>query len=138
MLFRKLLVSLLPAAATLPTALALPNIWSSDWRDGHAWDRNTGDVVRPKIMIISMFSYEADAWHGIPEFNLLEKNVTVIGFSPQYPEAHCTSNGEICQVVTAMGGTYSLTLCFLSASHCSGSLLQSTESVCNIHRPPWR
>ncbi|KAF2091841.1 purine nucleoside permease [Saccharata proteae CBS 121410] len=56
--------------------------------------------VTPKVFIISMFDPEAEIWWGIPEFNLLEKNITVPGFSPLFPEAHCTADGEICQLVT--------------------------------------
>jgi len=72
------------------------------------------DIVKPKIMIISMFNYEADAWHGIPEFNLYDRNITITGFSPQYPDAHCTADGAICQAVTAMAGKY------YPALHCLG------------------
>lgn len=39
-------------------------------------------------------------WYDIPEFNVLAKNITVPGFSPLYPEAHCTANGDVCQLVT--------------------------------------
>jgi hypothetical protein len=47
-----------------------------------------------------MFQPEGDAWYGIKEFNLLEKNITIPGFSPLYPDAHCTSDGDICQLIT--------------------------------------
>ncbi|EME48338.1 hypothetical protein DOTSEDRAFT_67421 [Dothistroma septosporum NZE10] len=57
-------------------------------------------VVKPKVVIISMFSPEAEIWYGIKEFNLLDLNITVPGLSPLFPEAHCTANGDICQVVT--------------------------------------
>jgi len=106
MLFPTALAHIVAGALTLPIAFAAPYISPSDRRNGHPWNQGPSDVLKPKIVIISMFSYEADVWHGIPEFDLLEKNVTVTGFSPQYPEAHCTANGEICQVITAMGGTY--------------------------------
>lgn len=39
-------------------------------------------------------------WHDIPEFALLAQNITVPGFSPLFPEAHCTLDGSICQLVT--------------------------------------
>ncbi|KAK3080434.1 hypothetical protein LTS18_001416 [Coniosporium uncinatum] len=103
MLFPTALAHIVAGALTLPIAFAAPYISPSDRRNGHPWNQGPSDVLKPKIVIISMFSYEADVWHGIPEFDLLEKNVTVTGFSPQYPEAHCTANGEICQVITAMG-----------------------------------
>ncbi|KAJ9631995.1 hypothetical protein H2203_000396 [Taxawa tesnikishii (nom. ined.)] len=57
-------------------------------------------VVKPKVFIISMFAPEADVWYGIPEFDLNALNVTVPGFSPLFPDAHCTANGDICQLTT--------------------------------------
>jgi len=54
---------------------------------------------------LCQFSSEAAAWYGIPEFDVLEHNITVPGFSPLFPEIHCTSNGEICQLTTGEGGT---------------------------------
>lgn len=44
-------------------------------------------------------------WYGIPEFNLLEKNITVPGLSPLFKQVHCTNNEEVCQVVTGESGT---------------------------------
>ncbi|KAL9005606.1 MAG: hypothetical protein Q9188_001609 [Gyalolechia gomerana] len=46
------------------------------------------------------FPPEAEVWYNIPEFNLLERNITVPGFSPLFPDAHCTENGDVCQLVT--------------------------------------
>ncbi|OJT11558.1 Purine nucleoside permease [Trametes pubescens] len=51
-------------------------------------------------MVHTQFTPEEAAWHGIPEFNLLERNITVPGFSPLFPQAHCTNDGSICQAVT--------------------------------------
>ncbi|KAL1624322.1 hypothetical protein SLS56_007861 [Neofusicoccum ribis] len=59
--------------------------------------------TKPKVFIVSMFDPEAEVWWGIPEFDLLAKNVSVPGFSPLFPEAHCTADGEICQLVTGEG-----------------------------------
>lgn len=42
-------------------------------------------VAKPKVFIIDMFGPEADIWYGIPEFNLLAHNVSVIGLSPSIP-----------------------------------------------------
>jgi len=47
-----------------------------------------------------MFVNEGDSWLDIPQFNLLAQNITVPGFSPILPDAHCTEDGSICQVVT--------------------------------------
>jgi purine nucleoside permease len=61
-------------------------------------------VVKPKIFIISMFDPEAEVWYGIPEFDILGLNITVPGFSPLFPDAHCTANGDVCQLVTGESG----------------------------------
>ncbi|KAF2798701.1 purine nucleoside permease [Melanomma pulvis-pyrius CBS 109.77] len=50
-----------------------------------------------------MFDPEAEIWWGIPEFDILAKNITVPGFSPLFPDAHCTDDGSICQLVTGEG-----------------------------------
>ncbi|KAG8989783.1 hypothetical protein FRB94_014015 [Tulasnella sp. JGI-2019a] len=60
--------------------------------------RNSGPI-KPKVMIIDMFSTEAEAWYGIPEFDLLAQNITVLGLSPLYPDVHCTANSDVCQVI---------------------------------------
>jgi purine nucleoside permease len=57
-------------------------------------------VIKPKVFIIDMFGPDGDIWYGIPEFNLLAQNISVIGLSPLYPEVHCTKDGSVCQVVT--------------------------------------
>lgn len=62
------------------------------------------EKIKPKVFIISMFDPEAEVWWGIPEFDLLARNVSVTGFSPLFPEAHCTADGEICQLITGEGG----------------------------------
>ncbi|KAI0773067.1 purine nucleoside permease [Trametes elegans] len=59
--------------------------------------------IAPKVFLIGMFGSEGDAWHGIPDFNVLERNISVPGFSPRFPDAHCTKNGDICQLVTDEG-----------------------------------
>ncbi|KAL8723798.1 MAG: hypothetical protein Q9181_007190 [Wetmoreana brouardii] len=46
------------------------------------------------------FPPEGEVWYGIPEFNLLERNITVPGFSPLFPDAHCTKSGDVCQLIT--------------------------------------
>ncbi|KAI4174205.1 MAG: hypothetical protein LQ346_008266 [Caloplaca aetnensis] len=55
-----------------------------------------------------MFPPEGEVWYGIPEFNLLERNITVPGFSPLFPDAHCTSNGDVCQVIIGESGKFPL------------------------------
>jgi purine nucleoside permease len=51
-----------------------------------------------------MFDPEAEVWYGIPEFDILGLNITVPGFSPLFPDAHCTANGDVCQLVTGESG----------------------------------
>jgi purine nucleoside permease len=60
------------------------------------------DAISPKVFIISMFDSEEKVWFGIPEFDLLVRNITVTGFSPQFPAAHCTVDGSVCQATTSM------------------------------------
>jgi purine nucleoside permease len=92
------MLSLLTAAlglASLATAALVPT--------AEVQKRVFDCVIKPKIFIISLFTPEAEIWHGIPEFDLLALNVTVPGFSAMFPAAHCTIDGEICQLVTSMG-----------------------------------
>ena len=56
--------------------------------------------LAPKVFMINMFAPEADVWYGIEEFDLLAQNITIPGFSPLFPDAHCTADGQICQMVT--------------------------------------
>lgn len=61
---------------------------------------STHAPIAPKVFIVSMFGPEAEAWWDIPEFNLLAHNISVPGLSPIYPDVYCTSNYEICQLIT--------------------------------------
>ncbi|KAK5123623.1 hypothetical protein LTR85_002661 [Meristemomyces frigidus] len=63
-------------------------------------ERSLEWVIKPKVFIISMFSPEGEIWEGIPEFDILAINITVPGFSPLYQDAHCTANGDVCQLIT--------------------------------------
>ncbi|KAK7633669.1 hypothetical protein IWX48DRAFT_604414 [Phyllosticta citricarpa] len=62
--------------------------------------------ITPKVFIINHFNPEAEAWWKISEFNLLAQNITVPGFSPLFPEAHCTADGSICQLIAGEGGKW--------------------------------
>ncbi|KAI0754315.1 purine nucleoside permease [Daedaleopsis nitida] len=66
----------------------------------YATGRGESPKIAPKVFIIDMFEDEGDVWHGIPEFHVLEQNITVPGFSPLFPQAHCTKDGSICELVT--------------------------------------
>ncbi|KAG8532904.1 uncharacterized protein KY384_002782 [Bacidia gigantensis] len=59
--------------------------------------------IAPKVFILNAFSPEAGSFYAAKEFNLLAQNITVPGISPRFPDAHCTANGEICQVTTGEG-----------------------------------
>jgi len=60
-------------------------------------------VISPKVFIVDYYSDEQDAWLDIPEFNLLEQNITLPGLSMVYPDIHCTKDGSVCQLVTGEG-----------------------------------
>ena len=91
------IVQALAATALLPLAFSRPEgTVEARW--------STKKAIKPKVFIIDMFPPEGEAWYGIPEFDLLAKNITVPGISPLYPDVHCTSNGEICQIVTGESG----------------------------------
>lgn len=51
------------------------------------------------------FTPEAESFYAVKNFDLLGQNITIPGLSPKFPQAHCTYNGEICQVTTGEGGT---------------------------------
>ncbi|EXJ93523.1 hypothetical protein A1O1_01915 [Capronia coronata CBS 617.96] len=84
----------LAAASLLPFTAATPLVA----RNNHVVKR-TGPIA-PKIVIISMFEPEAAVWWGLDEFDLLAQNITIPGLSPLFPEAHCTADGDICQIIT--------------------------------------
>ncbi|KAF1989410.1 NUP-domain-containing protein, partial [Aulographum hederae CBS 113979] len=51
--------------------------------------------IAPMVFILNMFGYEADAFFNVPEFNLFQKNITVPGLMPLFPQVHCTADGQI-------------------------------------------
>lgn len=70
---------------------------------GHGVQLTGKHKITPKVFIVSMFAPEAEAWWGIPEFNLLAHNITVPGLSPLFPDVHCTADYSVCQLVTGEG-----------------------------------
>ncbi|EPE25932.1 hypothetical protein GLAREA_01844 [Glarea lozoyensis ATCC 20868] len=65
-------------------------------------------IIAPKVIIITMFPPEADAWlHPANVSNsidtLLAQNITVPGFAPLYPKIHCQASGEACLLITGEG-----------------------------------
>lgn len=61
--------------------------------------------IKPKVFLIDMFPPEGAVWYGIPEFNVLARNISVPGISPLFPDVHCTGNGDVCQIITGEAGT---------------------------------
>jgi len=91
--------SVLAGMTALQGVAALPQgLWS---RDTNA--PTSSNAFSPKVFIISMFSPEAEAWYGIPEFDVLAVNITVYGLSMLFPDVHCTADGQICQLTTGEG-----------------------------------
>ena len=105
-----LFAQLLLQCALTPTAVA-----ASPFRQRFKY----GKKIAPKVFIFGMvsmstlaesrlqltdaptqFEEEGEAWFGIPEFNVLAHNITVPGFSPLFPQAHCTHDGSICSLTT--------------------------------------
>ncbi|KAK7037456.1 hypothetical protein VNI00_010948 [Paramarasmius palmivorus] len=78
--------AILSAANATSQVFAHPNLF---------WDSK----LTPKVFILNMFDGEANVWYNIPEFDLLARNITVPGFSPRFPDAHCTQDGSICELV---------------------------------------
>ncbi|KAF2128656.1 purine nucleoside permease [Dothidotthia symphoricarpi CBS 119687] len=93
-------------ALLLPTVSSLPLLASSGSVTLRARNYNLTTPscpLKPKVLIISLFQPEAEVWWNIPEFDILAQNISIPGLSPRFPEAHCTADGEICQVVTGEG-----------------------------------
>ncbi|OAA73398.1 Purine nucleoside permease [Cordyceps fumosorosea ARSEF 2679] len=67
----------------------------------------TADVLKPKVMIISMFAPEADAWHdnfhrsGLG--NLSAVQVSPPGLSPLFPSVYCTATTSVCHATVGAG-----------------------------------
>lgn len=78
------------------------------------FDANNSYAIAPKLFIVSMFDGEAEAWYIMPDFDIFGRNITVPGFSPVFPQAYCTSNGEICQMTTGEGAAVSMTALWMS------------------------
>ncbi|KAF3273260.1 hypothetical protein TWF970_009293 [Orbilia oligospora] len=61
----------------------------------------SSDIIKPKVMIVAMFSLEADAFLNNYTPALYGLNVTAPGLSPRYPEVYYTTTGEVCHITTA-------------------------------------
>lgn len=87
---------LLAAFVTVTLAVAKP-LSVLEARGGHRH-------IKPKVFLIDMFPPEGAAWYGIPEFNVLARNISVPGISPLFPDVHCTEDGDVCQIITGEAG----------------------------------
>lgn len=87
-------------ASKLATALALIQTVAAIPFSQLSHKEKRAKPLAPKVFMINMFAPEADVWYGIEEFDLLAQNITIPGFSPLFPDAHCTADGQICQMVT--------------------------------------
>ncbi|KAK4691042.1 hypothetical protein P7C71_g5878, partial [Lecanoromycetidae sp. Uapishka_2] len=99
MLFLRSIVQAFLCSVTLVSATALPPAYHGPIQRRGNYTNSTG-IISPKVFIFNAFSPEQAAFYGIPDFNLLAHNITVPGFSPKFPQAHCTANGEVCQLAT--------------------------------------
>jgi purine nucleoside permease len=76
------------------------------WGTGHK-----PNTIRPKVVIVGFYSDEGSVWHDIPEFDVLQRNVTVPGLSAYFdPVVHCTKDGAVCQLLAGEGGKASVLL----------------------------
>ncbi|KAK4704620.1 hypothetical protein P7C70_g1579, partial [Phenoliferia sp. Uapishka_3] len=67
---------------------------------------NALTVHTPKVMIVSMFSYERAVWIAPLQLTTLV-SPQVIGLSPLYPDVACNHAGDVCIVTTVMALTLS-------------------------------
>ncbi|KAF2102285.1 NUP-domain-containing protein [Rhizodiscina lignyota] len=63
----------------------------------------TSSTITPKIMIVGFYPDEQSVWEGIPEFDIFGQNITVPGLSSQFPQVHCTKEGDVCQMLAGEG-----------------------------------
>ncbi|KAH6978966.1 purine nucleoside permease-domain-containing protein [Fusarium venenatum] len=81
----------------LPLVSALP----------HFLNRKDDAIIAPKVMIISMWSPEAEIWHdrlpGTHLGNLSAKVIHSPGLSMLFPCVTCTDNGDICHLTVGEG-----------------------------------
>ncbi|KAJ4009340.1 hypothetical protein NW752_009641 [Fusarium irregulare] len=84
-------VSFLPCVSALPRFLG----------------RRDDEPIAPKVMIISMWSPEAEIWHTrLPDTHLGNLSAKVVhspGLSMLFPCATCTENGDICHLTIGEG-----------------------------------
>ncbi|KAJ6521200.1 purine nucleoside permease [Mycena vulgaris] len=59
--------------------------------------------IAPKVLILSMFSREAEVWYNIPEFDVLAQKILIPGVSPLSPYLHCTHDESVCQLTIGEG-----------------------------------
>lgn len=60
-------------------------------------------------------------WYTDQSLNLLAHNITVPGFSPIFPNAHCSQDYSVCQLTTGEGGAF----------NCTSSVLVTADTYCS-------
>lgn len=94
------------------SVVALPSVSREASLDARAGE----DVLKPKVFILSTFHDEAESWRGIPDFDVFAQTINVPGLCPLFPDAHCTANGDVCQLTTGEGGKSSLIVRYSDSS----------------------
>ncbi|KAI1771240.1 putative purine nucleoside permease [Hypoxylon cercidicola] len=93
LLFTLMTITLLAGARSLTAANAV--------NEAPERKRSCGKIA-PKVVIVSMFSPEADVWYTNSRNsslgNLFANNITVPGLSPLFPHVHCNERREVCQL----------------------------------------
>ncbi|CAK7203022.1 hypothetical protein SEUCBS139899_005751 [Sporothrix eucalyptigena] len=89
--------------STMATALAVgQTAFAAPHKDHDSWGHD--GKIAPKVLIISLFSPEADIWYEkLPSSglgDLLDHNITAPGLSMLFPHVHCVSDHSICQMTT--------------------------------------
>lgn len=93
-----------PTSSTIQLLAALVSLTLAVAKPMSVLEARGHKQIKPKVFLIDMFPPEGAAWYGIPEFDILAKNISVPGLSPLYPDVHCTESGDVCQIITGEAG----------------------------------
>lgn len=72
------------------------------------------EVIKPKVVVLSTFVTEQDAWRGAQGFNTFASNVTIGGMMGE--SVHCSVDGGVCQAVVGEGGMSFISYFLLNVS----------------------
>ncbi|KAJ9142329.1 Purine nucleoside permease [Pleurostoma richardsiae] len=63
-------------------------------------------LLSPKVVVVTFYDDEATAYLSHQdELDFNAVNITIPGASPEFPDLHCTSTGDVCLVTTGEGMT---------------------------------